>query len=263
MILFARRTIPSSDLAESKSFHSSCGRASNFSLLVQRKVTKRKHALGIALFGPLARKVRVSGPVFRRLHIPARTAESARSLAPTLRALRPAAAATRREPEERRAKHDQRPSRFWKPSLVSSAPHTKSSIRCTQGLVQGWTVNGAKPGAVRGAEHRRLDRKMPAGARARCARVGCLYTDVLSADPGPAEKRRGFRCARCAAKHRVRRLAFCLLLGTAPQERRERRSRPRSGGGQDARSHAQVRSLARRASDSLRSEDKQQRECAS
>ena len=51
--------------------------------LVQRKVTKRKHALGIALFGPLARKVRVSGPVFRRLHFARYASSSASKDRPT------------------------------------------------------------------------------------------------------------------------------------------------------------------------------------
>jgi len=46
------------------------------------------------------------------------------------------------------------------------------------------------PGAVRGAEHRRRRRKMPAGARTRCARVGWQYTDVLPDDPAGAEKHR-------------------------------------------------------------------------
>jgi len=32
----------------------------------------------------------------------------------------------------------------------------------------------------------------PAGARARCARVGCQHMDVLSDDPAEAEKRRAF-----------------------------------------------------------------------
>ena len=39
-----------------QSFHSPCGRASHFLLLVQEKVTKEKHALGIALFGLLPEK---------------------------------------------------------------------------------------------------------------------------------------------------------------------------------------------------------------
>jgi hypothetical protein len=69
-----------------------------------------------------------------------------------------------------------------------------------------------KAGSVRGAEHRRVRRKLPEGARARCARVGCEHTDVLSDDPVVPEKHRGFCRARCAAKHRVRCLAFLVTF---------------------------------------------------
>src|SRR5450432_563684 len=77
------------------------------------------------------------------------------------------------------------------------------------------------------------------------ARVaGCVASKVLSEQPRRVEKHREFCGAGCAAKHRARRLAFWLVLGTAPQERREQRSWPRSGEGQDARSHAKSDSLA-------------------
>ncbi|WP_347262544.1 hypothetical protein [Rudaea sp.] len=48
---------------KSKSFHSSCGRAGNFSLLVQRKVTKRNTPQSIAPAAHPARRVRASGRV--------------------------------------------------------------------------------------------------------------------------------------------------------------------------------------------------------
>ena len=126
-----------------------------------------------------------------------------------------------------------------------SPVHSLNAVNCCC-VVQGCT-DSCTTGAVRGAEHRRGRRKQPAGARARCARVGCEHTDVLSDDPAVPEKHRAVRFARCESDHRVRCLAFWLLLGTAPQERREQRSWPRSGGGQDARSHAKSNRLARRA----------------
>ena len=49
-----------------------------------------------------------------------------------------------------------------------------------------------KTGSVRGAEHRRVRRKKPVGARAGSARVGCEHRDVLSDDPAVPEKHRGF-----------------------------------------------------------------------
>jgi len=60
---------------QSQSFHSSCGGAGHFSLLVQGKVTKRKHA-------PIGRALRASCPAgsrahsgVRRTHIPVRSAK--------------------------------------------------------------------------------------------------------------------------------------------------------------------------------------------
>ncbi|WP_347261733.1 hypothetical protein [Rudaea sp.] len=56
-------TLFSASGVESKSFHSSCGRAGNFSLLVQRKVTKRNTPQSIAPAAHRARRVRASGRV--------------------------------------------------------------------------------------------------------------------------------------------------------------------------------------------------------
>jgi len=47
------------------------------------------------------------------------------------------------------------------------ATKTLTSTQCRDARIRGPT------GAVRGAEHRRVRRKLPEGARARCARVGC------------------------------------------------------------------------------------------
>ena len=62
-------------------------------------------------------------------------------------------------------------------------------------------LHGSRP--VRGVEHRRRRRKRPVGARTRCARVGCQHRDVLSDDPGVAEKRRAVRFAGGESNHRV------------------------------------------------------------
>jgi len=97
-------------------------------------------------------------------------------------------------------------------------------IGAVQGCTDSW-INGA----VRGAEHRRVRRKLPEGARARCARVGCEHKDVLSDDPAVPEKHRGFCRARCAAKHRVRCLAFLVTFWAL-----RRRSGANSGAGRGA-----------------------------
>ena len=52
--------------------------------------------------------------------------------------------------------------------------------------------NCAKDGAVRGAEHRRCDGKLPEGSRRWIAAIAKQYTDVLSEQPRHGEKRRGF-----------------------------------------------------------------------
>ena len=133
----------------------------------------------------------------------------------------------------------------WAASCRRSQDSFQTRVEVVQGRTDSW-INGA----VRGAEHRRRGGRMPEGSRQWIAAIAKQYRDVLSEQPRRDEKRRGFCRARSAAKHRVRRLAFWLLLGTAPQERREQRSWRRSRGGQDARSHAKSNSLARRASES-------------
>jgi len=80
-------------------------------------------------------------------------------------------------------------------------------IDAVQGCTDSWIT-----GAVRGAEHRRVRRKLPEGARARCARVGCQHMDVLSDDPAVPEKRRAVRFARCESDRRVRCLAFLVTF---------------------------------------------------
>ena len=82
------------------------------------------------------------------------------------------------------------PTQNFTQQLSSSAQ--SQSDQSQNDIVQGWTALGIALGVVRGAEHRRIRRKRPAGARARCARVGCQHRDVLSDDPAEAEKRREF-----------------------------------------------------------------------
>ncbi len=93
---------------------------------------------------------------------------------------------------------------FWRRPAAEET--TSSDALSRDGRIRGTA------GGLRGAEHRRLRRLMPVrGARRMRARER-MYTDVHRANPAAAEKHRGFRCARCAAKHRVGRLAFWLLL---------------------------------------------------
>src|SRR5690349_3280795 len=73
----------------------------------------------------------------------------------------------------------------------------------------------ADTGAVRGAEHRRRRGKMPAGSRRWIAAIAKQCMDALSERPRDDEKRRAFRFARRESEHRVRRLAFWILLGNA------------------------------------------------
>ena len=102
---------------------------------------------------------------------------------------------------------------------ATAFPYSTSTTRLLR-AVQGWTnLELGVRGAVRGAEHRSRSRKMPEGARRWIAAPAQQYTDVLSAQPGCGEKRRGACGARCAANHRVRRLAFWLLLGNAKSNR--------------------------------------------
>ena len=77
-----------------------------------------------------------------------------------------------------------------------------------------------KTGSVRGAEHRRVRRKKPVGARAGSARVGCEHRDVLSDDPAVPEKRRVVRFARCESDRRVRCLAFLVTFWAMPKSNR-------------------------------------------
>ena len=77
-----------------------------------------------------------------------------------------------------------------------------------------------KTGSVRGAEHRRVRRKKPVGARAGSARVGCEHRDVLSDDPAVPEKRRAVRFARCESDRRVRCLAFLVTFWAMPKSNR-------------------------------------------
>ena len=71
-------------------------------------------------------------------------------------------------------------------------------------------------GAVRGAEHRRRDGRMPEGSRRWIAAIAQQYMDVLSEQPRRDEKHRGLCGARCAAKHRVRCLAFLVTFWAMP-----------------------------------------------
>ena len=152
---------------ESKAF-TRLRRASYFLLLVQEKVTKEKHALGIALFGLLPEKC-----------ASARLCSAECTSVCTQR--------NRRDPSRRRFAHRGRCRR-------NAKGNQKQRASCAQPQRRSPWMDGLRNalGVVRGAEHRRLRRKRPAGARARCARVGCQHTDVLSDDPAEAEKRREF-----------------------------------------------------------------------
>jgi len=77
----------------------------------------------------------------------------------------------------------------------------------------------ATTGAVRGAEHRRRDGKMPEGSRRWIAAIAKQYRDVLSEQPRRAEKHRAVRFARCESDHRVRCLAFLPTFWAMPKSR--------------------------------------------
>jgi hypothetical protein len=88
-------------------------------------------------------------------------------------------------------------------------------------VVQGWTELAPEVGgAVRGAEHRSQRRKWPEGARRWIAALAQQYTDVLSAQPGAGEKRRGVWFAGSEPNHRVRRLAFLPTFWANAKSRR-------------------------------------------
>src|SRR5262249_53917536 len=103
-------------MLQNQSFHSPCGRASYLSLLVQRKVTQRNHALGIALFGSCPK--------------------SARQLACVPLSARPCARKrNRRNPLRRRYAHRGRCRRNAKGTREQRAPARRSN----SSVVQGWT----------------------------------------------------------------------------------------------------------------------------
>jgi len=67
-------------------------------------------------------------------------------------------------------------------------------------------------------------RDQPTGSRRWIAAIVKQYRDVLSEQPRCAEKRRAVRFARCESNHRVRCLAFWLLLGNAKSNSLARRA---------------------------------------
>jgi len=93
--------------------------------------------------------------------------------------------------------------------------------------VQGCT-DSCTTGSVRGAEHRRVRRKKPEGARAGSARVGCEHRDVLSDNPAVPEKHRAVRFAGCESDRRVRCLAFLVTFWAMPKSNRLARRARRS-----------------------------------
>ena len=108
-----------------------------------------------------------------------------------------------------------------KRSLVAFAPAQSFYVReRSQRRSAGMHGFVHETGAVRGAEHRRGRRKLPVGARAGCARVGCQHMDVLSDDPAVPEKRRAVRFARRESDRRVRCLAFLVTFWAMPKSNR-------------------------------------------
>jgi len=140
--------------------------------------------------------------------------ELARILRATLRAFPPPARRATGAPFGRHPAAEAAPWGFLGLAPGLSKKQTITTTQCRDARFRALT------GAVRGAEHRRVRRKLPEGARARCARVGCEHRDVLSDDPDVPEKRREFCRARCAAKHRVRCLAFLVTFWAMPKSNR-------------------------------------------
>ena len=97
---------------------------------------------------------------------------------------------------------------------------TKPRFPCRPHQRSPWMDGArARTGAVRGAEHRRRDGKVPAGSRRWIAAIAQQYTDVLSEQPRRAEKHRAF-AAQERRNHRVRRLAFLPTFWAMPKSRR-------------------------------------------
>jgi hypothetical protein len=81
------------------------------------------------------------------------------------------------------------PQKQQRASLMLMAFQLREQANLFIDVVQGWTDSWI-PGAVRGAEHRRLGGKSPIGARRWIAALAKQYMDVLSEQPRQAEKRR-------------------------------------------------------------------------
>ena len=82
--------------------------------------------------------------------------------------------------------------------------------------------------------------KRPAGARAWMRAIPPSAQDALSAEPGRGPRTRRAGCPAGATSGVPILWVTSPWASTAPQERRERRSRPRRGAGQDARSQEKV-----------------------
>ena len=78
----------------------------------------------------------------------------------------------------------------------------------------------AQPGAVRGAEHRRLRGISPKGRGDGSPRSRSSTGTVLSERPREDEKRRAVRFARCESDRRVRCLAFLVTFWAMPKSNR-------------------------------------------
>jgi len=188
---------------ESESFHSSCGRAGNCSLLVQRKVTKRNTPQSVAPDAHPAHRVRVSG----RVRLSARPCAGSRM------------------------------------SAIHRAPPAGVSGRCRRNAMgtrksQGSALLRAEATARAKALHAvafdlALDLRVPvcrgegrsemlAESRARCARVRCTHTDVRSTNPGLSS-----RTATGGAASGAHSLWFLSLVRA--RERNPRAGRARKG----------------------------------
>ena len=189
-----------------RAFTRPSGERVTFPLLVQRKVTERKHTPSSALSGHPALRVRegAAGFVERTSLCAQRTgAHRARppsdfSSAPSPRHRGPISAASCRRSNSSGSRLLLL-RQFW------------SDANDRVGAVEGST-DSCTTGAVCGAEHRRRGGKLPAGSRRWIAAIAKQYKDVLSEQPRLAEKRRAVRFARCVSDRRVRCLAFLVTL---------------------------------------------------
>ena len=111
-------------------------------------------------------------------------------------------------------------------SLRSAQPTKEHAIRCD--VVPARTADEVRSGAFAAPSIAGWAGKCPQGRAHGCARVGCLYMDVLSADPGSAEKRRAFRFG---ARQKIAKALDSRLRGNDEPRRTRLPSRKAATGG--------------------------------